>query len=119
MREQRKKQSTCFLWTSCVTVKVNLLSVFMLVDTTHCSADGEITDVSLSSILMFFTGAEYPPPTGFQNRAEMWFDSESVFPTPSTYALVLTLPTKYYDNSEMFIEKMIYALNNHGGFGML
>ena len=90
----------------------------MLVDTTRYCADGEIPDVSLSLVLMFFTGVEYPPPTGFDNGAEMWFDSESVFPTASTCALVLTLPTKYHNNSEMIIERMIYALHNHGGFGM-
>ena len=86
---------------------------------THHCADGEIPGVSLSQILSFFSGAEYLPPTGFDNGAEMFFDQESIYPTASTCALVLTLPTKYHNNPELFLHKMTYALQNHGGFGML
>ena len=41
-----------------------------------------------------------------------------MFPNASTCALQLTLPTKYHNNEELFKEKMIYGMVNHGGFGL-
>ena len=75
--------------------------------------------MTLEQILNFFTGANYPPPLGFDQPAALWFSPLAEFPCASTCALELTLPTKYHDSPDMFKEKMIYALLNHGGFGLL
>lgn len=83
---------------------------------THAEGDLEL---SLGQVLSFFTGAEYPPPLGFDTTASMWFDPTAEFPVASTCALQLTLPTKYFNHPESFRERMLYALQNHGGFGML
>ena len=54
-----------------------------------------------------FTGANYPPPLGFDQPAALWFSPLAEFPCASTCALELTLPTKYHDSPDMFKEKMI------------
>ena len=82
-------------------------------------AEAEVQQVTLGQVLSFFTGAERPPPMGFDEEAGIWFSPTATFPTASTCALELTLPTKYHDNADMFHEKMLYGLQNHGGFGML
>ena len=76
-------------------------------------------EVTLEEVLNFFTGATYPPPLGFDVPASVWFSPTAEFPQASTCALQLTLPTKYYGNPERFHDKMVYALKNHGGFGLL
>lgn len=82
-------------------------------------ADAESPKVTLGQVLSFFSGAEYPPPLGFNIPPAIYFSATNVFPQASTCALTLTLPTKYFDQPESFEEKMIYALKNHGGFGLL
>ena len=69
-------------------------------------SDGEISGTSLQHVLSFFTGAECLPPIGFDMEAKMHFNPVSTFPTASTRALVLTLPTKYHNNPTLFQEKM-------------
>jgi len=69
-------------------------------------------------MLNFCTGSEYPPILGFSNPIEIRFDPDNDFPTASTCALQLTLPTKFSDYN-MFKEKIAYAMFNHGGFGMM
>lgn len=82
-------------------------------------SDDEDAEVSLSTVLTFFTGAEVPPPTGFQPATLKFNHSADLeFPTASTCALELTLPTKHHNNPALFSMKMLYALNNHGGFGL-
>ena len=71
----------------------------------------------LTEVLSFFSGAEYPPPLGFDVDPSVGF-SNLEYPTASTCALELTLPTKHHDKPLVFREKMIYALKNHGGFGL-
>lgn len=75
--------------------------------------------MTLGQILSFFTGTEYPPPLGFDTEPTLRFSNYSEYPTASTCALELTIPTKYYDSPRDFHEKMIYGLKNHGGFGLL
>lgn len=75
--------------------------------------------VSLGDVLAYFTGAQYPPPLGFDAKAAVRFNSISPFPLASTCALELTLPTMFFDKPEVFKEKVAYALHNHGGFGLL
>jgi len=85
---------------------------------TSSPADGEVPDTSLKEVLSFFTGAESVPPLGFERDVEVWFNHESQFPMASTCALQLTLPTLYHNQADLFQEKMVYALHNHGGFGL-
>ena len=79
--------------------------------------ENEANGVSLGHLLSFFTGADYPPPMGFHVKPELRFNGSNDFPTASTCALQLTLPTKH--QASQFKQKMIYALLNHGGFGAL
>ena len=74
-------------------------------------------NVHLSTVLSFFTGAESLPPMGFGMAPVLRFDPSNMFPTASTCALELTLPTKYHNQPHLFKEKMVYAFKNHGGFG--
>ena len=55
----------------------------------------------------------------FLQCAALYFSPVAEFPCASTCALELTLPTKFHNSPDMFKEKMIYALLNHGGFGLL
>ena len=78
----------------------------------------DFTDsIGLHNVLSFFTGAEIIPPLGFEITPSLRF-SDSMLPTASTCALQLVLPTSYYNNEEVFKEKTIYAMLNHGGFGL-
>ena len=63
--------------------------------------------VSLGDVLAFFTGAEYPPPLGFDLKPIVRFTSTSTFPLASTCALELTLPTVHFDKPDLFKEKII------------
>ena len=74
--------------------------------------------MSLPEILAFFTGTERVPPLGFDHPPTLRFDSNNIFPTASTCALELTLPTCYYNNPEEFVKKVSYGMKNHGGFGL-
>ena len=77
------------------------------------------TGVSIGMILNFFTGAESIPPCGFPpGKPVLSFNSSNPYPTASTCALELTLPTKYDDYQE-FKSKMDQAFSMHGGFGLL
>ena len=75
--------------------------------------------LTLGDILSFFTGSTRIPPMGFDDVGTLNFNSTNVFPTASTCSLTLTLPTLYYKSYSAFKGKMMYALFNHGGFGLL
>ena len=66
--------------------------------------------VILPTILSFFTGADEVPPLGFPHPPTMTFSSENPYPTASTYAIQLTLPTKYKSYEE-FRTAVAYALH--------
>ena len=68
-------------------------------------------------LLVFFTGAERIPPIGFDADGSLNFNGGNIFPTASTCALTLTLPSRYKEYTS-FKDKMLYALANHGGFGL-
>ena len=73
--------------------------------------------MSLGSILSFFSGSNDIPPLGFPNEAELNFNADAVYPTASTCAIQLTLPTKY-TNFDEFKQKLDQAFTMHGGFGL-
>lgn len=73
-------------------------------------------DVVLSEVLAFFTGAESIPPLGFES-ATLTFNPYNPYPTASTCGLCLTIPTKYETYDE-FKQHFLFAMCNHGGFGL-
>ena len=75
--------------------------------------------MSLEDILSFFSGASNVPPLGFDISPSLLFDHEAVYPTASTCALQLTLPTRYSDDYNQFKSKMTQAFTCHGGFGLI
>ena len=68
-------------------------------------------------MLVFFTGADAVPLMGFPIDCTLSFNRDIVYPTASTCALEMTLPTRYHDNYELFKQKMVQGLLWHGGFG--
>ena len=71
--------------------------------------------MSLNSIMRFFTGADEIPPYGFPTEPILHF-SQDPYPTASTCAAELTLPT-IYDEYHDFKRNMRTAMEMHGGFG--
>lgn len=76
-----------------------------------------VEEVSLEMVLSYFTGATEVPPLGFPHNPQLNFSSISPYPTASTCAIELTLPTMY-DSTNQFEEKMEQAFLSHGGFGL-
>lgn len=73
--------------------------------------------VTLAEVLIFFTGADNIPPLGYQS-ASMYFNHDRIFPTGSTCAITLTLPTKHV-KYEDFKRHLNIGFTLHGGFGLL
>ena len=74
--------------------------------------------LGLADCLAFFTGASQIPAAGFDITCTLNFSTTNLYPTASTCALVLTLPTRYHDNYEAFRKNMLFAFFNNGGFGL-
>ena len=75
--------------------------------------------MTLSSILSFFSGSEEVPPLGFPSPPEINFNSTNIYPTSSTCAVQLTLPTMYHsDYYKSFKNAMEIGFLCHGGFGL-
>ena len=72
--------------------------------------------VSLKTVLAFFTGADSIPPLGYQS-AVLNFNPHNPYPMASTCAIQLTLPTKYQDYDE-FQKHLNIGFSMHGGFGL-
>ena len=83
------------------------------------ATSGGLTDVTLKDVFSCFTGAETMPSFGFDSSGGLNFDKVAQFPTASTCAIQLTLPTMYFDQPRTLKEKCSYAFQNHGGFGQL
>lgn len=69
-------------------------------------------------ILAFFTGTDTVPPLGFNKSVTLNFNPSIPYPTASTCALELTLPTKYSDFDE-FKKNLDVGFTMHGGFGLV
>ena len=77
--------------------------------------------VSLEDVLSFITGAEeiLPGGYGWLITPQIHFSDIQPYPTASTCAIALTLPTKYYDEPyDVFKKAMNTAMTCHGGFGL-
>lgn len=75
--------------------------------------------VLLSSLLIFFTGADRIPPLGFPGQLELQFlhGKNDRFATASTCDLILRLPTCHKTYKE-FKEQMIWSITGNDGFGL-
>ena len=73
--------------------------------------------MTLHTILNFFFGAEKIPPMGFPSDPVLRFNGSDVYPTASTCAIELTLPTRYTGDYASFKNAMDVALTCHDGFG--
>ena len=73
--------------------------------------------VTLEDVMVFFSGAEKPPPLGFPKKPTLDFSSTNMYPTSSTCTLMFMLPTKYGTDYEAFKKAMTIGLKCHGGFG--
>ena len=80
-------------------------------------ANGD-TAVSLGDILMFITGTDEPPPTGFTGVPTLEFTDADRLPEASTCSLSLTL-SRAHSDYVTFKAKMDCAINNGYGFGMI
>lgn len=69
--------------------------------------------------MAFFTGGDAIPPLGLEKGCTLNFNSKQPFPTASTCALHLTLPTRYTDDYNEFTKHLNIAFTMHGGFGLI
>ena len=83
----------------------------------YLAAD-EPDHLSLGEIMVFFSGCDKVPPLGFDFDPSTTFDEGNVYPTASTCALSLVLPTRY-QSYDAFKEKVTFGFKNYGGFGLL
>ena len=72
---------------------------------------GGLLDITLGEVLSFFTGTNRIPPLGFAD-ATLNFSPTNPYPTASTCALTLTLPTKYASYADF----KVLSMQSHGGF---
>ena len=89
-----------------------IMTIFII---TESSSEGK---VSLKKILAFFTGGDSIPPAGFHKECTLNFNPSNPYPTASTCALVLTLPTRWA-TYEDFKTHADVAFTMHGGFGLI
>ena len=75
--------------------------IFIIIFSDGVRLDDE-APLGLGDCLSFFSGAERVPPAGFDKLCTLNFNSLNVYPTASTCALVLTLPTMYYNDYVTF-----------------
>lgn len=66
---------------------------------------------------MFFSGASKVPPLGFSKTPTLNFSGDNIYPTASTCALTLTLPTRYREDYESYKRALRVGFKFHGGFG--
>ncbi len=67
---------------------------------------------SLDMILSFFTGADSVPPLGYRNVLS--FNHMSLYPTASTCAVELTLPTRHQDYNNLNVIWTVHLLRLGG-----
>ena len=79
--------------------------------------DADSGPLSLKTVLVFFTGADSIPPLGYSS-ATLNFNPTNQYPTASTCAIALSLPTKYTEYRQ-FKRQLNVALTMHGGFGLV
>jgi hypothetical protein len=78
---------------------------------------GHAGNKSLGMVMSFFSGADDIPPMGYIRPPEINFNPQSIYPTASTCALQLTLPTCHTEYNH-FKDALDTAFLMHGGFGL-
>ena len=73
--------------------------------------------VTLKMVMSFSTGADAVPPMGYCHDPEINFNDMAFYPTSSTCALQLTLPTRHSEY-RFFKSALDTAFTIHGGFGL-
>lgn len=84
----------------------------------YCFCVANPDAVTLEDILSFFTGAVRIPVGGFDHEATLSFSPTAYYPSASTCALELILPTNYFNDESLFRERCTFAFKNPCGFGM-
>ncbi len=74
------------------------------------------TPPTLGDVLSFFTAEEVVPPMGYATGT-LNFNYTNIFPTASTCAILLTLPTMHGSYLD-FKNKLDIAFTWYGGFGL-
>ena len=78
---------------------------------------GVIEGLTLGDLLVFFTACEKVPVLGFDPHLSLHFNSMDSYPTASTCAHELVLPSKYHEDSAGFKQAMTTGLLCYGGYG--
>lgn len=73
--------------------------------------------VSLEMVMKFFSASEVIPLQGYSQRPVINFNPISLYPTTSTCAFILTLPTRH-SSYQPFKDAMDIGFTMHGGFGL-
>jgi HECT-domain (ubiquitin-transferase) len=96
--------------------------LYLFIELFHYSDITDESPVNWSKLLVFWTGADAPPPLGFATKLKICFytaiDGERRLPTSSTCGMVLFLP-RGMSEPEQLSEMLTYAVANSGGFGLL
>lgn len=92
------------------------LYIFLAEKSEKTSNESE-SAVPLECILQFFSGARQIPPLGFSAEPELNFNFNNRYPTASTCAVQLTLPTAY-STYDIFKSMLTTGFLCHGGFGL-
>ena len=85
--------------------------------TIQVTVDEEEKQLSVGHVLAFFTGSDLIPPLEFSEQPSLNFNPVNMYPTSSTCANTLTLPS-HYTEYELFKDKLIQGFTMHGGFGL-
>ena len=74
---------------------------------------------AVEDVMVFFTGSNRVPPTGFKRRPTVQFQHHlgRKLATASTCDLVLTLPVGHGSNYDGFKNDFILAVKGNDGFG--
>ena len=83
---------------------------------------GKKSGLTLAELLQFWTGAEHPPPAGFEDVLQICFYTPELgckrLPSSSTCGLVLSLPRGIEDPDELE-SMLLYTLKETQGFGRM
>ena len=81
-----------------------------------CHAE-EGMNCRLEDVVIFFSGADRPPPLVFTMRPTLEFlNQDAILPTASTCSLIMRISI-CYGNYEDFKSTMVFALDGNDGFG--
>ena len=74
--------------------------------------------LELRGVLSFLTGAERLPPLGLPYSPSKYFSETNEYPTASTCAIHMCLPTVHWNDYSTFKKILTLSFKHHGGFGL-